>query len=110
MSKVPFVVWVSCGVLIVVVTLGSTVVFHAVRQLWRDMGSFGTAVDDTFTAVSGAADRLAVTSALVTAAVPRLDAATARLRVAVARLAVLRAAVGDVQESISGVVALYPRK
>jgi len=105
-----FAVWVSFGVLILALTLGSTSMFRAGRRLWRDLGIFGTAVDDTFTAVAGAADRLAATSALVTAALPRLDAATARLRVSLARLAVLRAAVRDVQDSVSGVVALYPRK
>src|SRR6266540_2994238 len=94
-SKVPFPVWVSFCVLTVALTLGSTRMFRAGRRLWRDLGSFGTAVDDTS---SG------------TAALPRLEAATARLRVSLARHAVLRAAVRDLQESVSGVVALYPRK
>src|SRR6266540_5511828 len=90
-SKVPFPVWVSFCVLTVALTLGSTRMFRAGRRLWRDLGSFGTAVDDTSSGIAAAAERLAATSATVTAALPRLEAATARLRVSLARHAVLRA-------------------
>jgi hypothetical protein len=84
--------------------------FRAIRALWRDLGSFGTAVDGTVAAIAAAADRLAASSAEMSTAMPRLEAATAGLRASLARNAVLRAALSDVQESMAGVTALYPRK
>jgi hypothetical protein len=109
-SNVPPAVWLSLGLLILVLTLGIVWVFRAGRTFWRDFRSFGSSVDDTVTTIAAASERLAASSAEFDAAVPRLEAATAGLRVSLARLAVLQAAVREVKESVTGVTSLYPRK
>jgi hypothetical protein len=109
-SSVPPGVWLSLGVLILALTLGFLWIFRAARQTLRDLRSVRAAVDGTVSGVAAAAERLATTGAAVAADSPRLEAATTRLRRSLARQAVLGAAVHDLEKSISGIAALYPRK
>ena len=110
MSSVPPAVWLSLGVLILALTLGFLWIFRAARRTWRDLRSVGAAVDDTVSGVAAAAERVATTGAAVAADSPRLEAATTRLRGSLARQAVLGAAMHDLEVSIPGLSALYPRK
>ncbi len=102
--------WLALTLLLLALTAGAALVFQRARAFWRDLKSFGIALDGTVSVVLASAERLAEGSGRLEAALPRLDAHVARLRVALARLAVLRAAVRDVRDAVGGVTAYVPRK
>ena len=97
--------WLSLALLLLSLTLGIVYCFRAGRALWRDIKSFGAALDGV--AGTAAFEAGAARSGRFGENTPRLDAAVARLRTSWRRWSVLRAAVADVRASV---VALYPRK
>ena len=103
-------VWLALALLLVAVTAGTALVFLRARAFWRDLKSFGAALDGAVSGLTRSADRLAAGSEQVASALPRLEAHTARLRASLARLAVLRAAVQDVRDAVGAVTAFVPRK
>ena len=100
-------VWVSLALLLLALTAGPLFVFLRVRAFWRDLKTFGSALERTVSALAASTGRLAAGSETVAAALPRLEAHASRLQLSLARLAVLRTAVQDVRE---GVRAFVPRK
>jgi hypothetical protein len=106
----PIGVWLCVAFLIVVSTVSLVRLFRVGLGAWRTLGSFGERVDSTAAALNSAAERLSARSAALSTDLPRLEAAIESLRVTLARHAVLRAALRDVQDSVSAVAAFYPRK
>jgi hypothetical protein len=106
---VSVVVWIALGVLVVAVVGGAGLVFVRARAFMRAFRTFSADTSEELRRLTRRLDQLARESRSLDPHRGRLDASVERLRVSVARLDILRAAVDDVNDTISRFRVFYQR-
>ena len=106
----PLPVWIALIFLLAMTIVGPIYVFFRARKFLRVARSASGEFDGPVRRLEASVDVLSARAERAEARSRKLEETIARLRRSLARLDVLRTALQEVNETFSGLAAVYPRK